>query len=435
MKRNTAILFVLSMIIPFSTRAQQAVSDSLSLSQVITKVLENYPSVKKAEIEIESANAKIGLAHSAYNPNLDLSASYSHLGPTSQITLPGYGTFDMYPANNYSTSFNLNQQLYDFGKAKKSILLEEQSKTLSELSLQQLKQRLSSSILSNYYTIVYLQEAVKVKDEELKNLNDHLQFVEKKAAAGSATQYEILTTKVRISNIENQRTDLQTNLQVQLSRLNSYLGQPNNTAVNLKRELSTLQLMEGAPSLISKAYNQREEIRMIRQQHVMSESKMAVVNAQNNARFDAFASGGFKNGYTPSLNTIKGNYVLGITFKMPILDGNRSKYNRMQVKNEMLQEDQEEEQTRRNISDEVVEYKANVDAALKKIASTELQFKQASQAYALAQTSYKAGTITNLDLLDSSTSLSESSLAVTKSRIDYTVSVYMLKLALGDRIY
>jgi outer membrane protein len=33
-------------------------------------------------------------------------------------------------------------------------------------------------------------------------------FVEKKAATGSATNYEILTTKVRISAIENQKTDL-----------------------------------------------------------------------------------------------------------------------------------------------------------------------------------------------------------------------------------
>lgn len=427
----SALLFAL----PGAISAQANPSDSLSLSQVISQTMTNYPSVKKAEIEIESANARIGLARTAYNPNLDLSGSYSHLGPTSSITLPGLGTFNLFPADNYSAAFNLNQQLYDFGKTKKNIDLEEQNKALSQLTLEQLKQRLSSSILGNYYAIVYLQEAIQIKNDELKNLNEHLVFVEKKAATGSATQYEILTTKVRISNIENQKTDLLTSLQIQTSQLNSFLGQTQTTAIRLRQELASPQLIAETSSLIAKAYDQRDELRITHQRSLISESRMKVVDAQNNAILNAFASGGFKNGYTPELGTFKANYVVGVGFKVPILDGKRSKYNRMQVKDEMRSVQQDEELTRRNISNEIIECKANLDAAGKKIAQTELQYKQASQAYALAQTSYKAGVITNLDLLDSSTALSESSLSVTKAHIDYTVSLLRLKIALGERIY
>lgn len=434
--RSTILLPALIGLIslPIAVSAQ-SVSDSLSLSQVILKVMGNYPSIKKAEIEIESSDAKIGLVKAAYNPTLDLSASYSHLGPTSTFTLPEYGTFNLMPSNNYAASLDLNQQLYDFGKTRKSVDFEQQSKALSQMSLEQLKQRLSSSVLGNYYTIVYLQEAIKIKDEELKNLNDHLGFVQKKLATGSATPYEVLTTQVRISNIENQKTDLTTSLQVQLSQLNSFLGQSQTSGINLKKEISAKELVPESSALIATAIQQRDEMKVARQQAVINESRLKVENAQNSPILSAFASAGFKNGYTPEINDFKANYLVGVGFKLPILDGKRTKYNRVQVANQMQETDQDTELARRNIADEVVQCRANVDASLKKIVQSELQYKQASQAYRLAETSYKAGTITNLDLLDSSTSLSESSLSVTKSYIDYTVSLLKLKIALGERIY
>lgn len=57
------------------------------------------------------------------------------------------------------------------------------------------------------------------------------------------------------------------------------------------------------------------------------------------------------------------------------------------------------------------------------------------KAYSLAETSFLAGVITNLDLLDSNTAVSESKLMLLQSRIDYAASIYKLKAALGERLY
>jgi len=48
---------------------------------------------------------------------------------------------------------------------------------------------------------------------------------------------------------------------------------------------------------------------------------------------------------------------------------------------------------------------------------------------------FESGVITNLELLDGSTSLSESRLMLLKAKIDYTVNLYKLKSAIGDRLY
>jgi outer membrane protein TolC len=439
MKRIFYIILPAALLMPVALQAQNDAAtgrgDSLGLPAVINKVIGSYPSVKKAEQDIEAANARIGLAKAGYYPVLDFESSYSHIGPIATISLPELGTFSLNPPDNYSAAVNLNQTLYDFGKTSRSVDLENQNKVLSQLSVEQLKQRLSLSLLGNYYSVVYLQKAIRIKDQELDNLNEHLRYVEKKASTGSATQYEILTTKVRISNIENQKTDLQTSLKIQLSQLNSFLGQSQDAMVNLKEELKPAELVPATDQLVNVALANRDEMKIARQKSAIADTKLKVVNAQNNPVFNFFASGGLKNGYVPDLGVAKANYAVGVGFKVPLFDGTRTKYNRMQVVADKAGVDQDTELARRSIVNEIVEAHANVDASAKKVAQSQLQLRQAKQAYALAETSFGAGAITNLDLLDSSTSLSESQLAVIKANIDYTVSLLKLKIATGEHIY
>jgi len=337
----------------------------------------------------------------------------------------------------YSAALNVSESIYDFGKADKSITFEKQNKELVALSVDQLKQKLSGMIVGNFYSVVFLQEAIKIKNQELATLNEHLQFVEKRAATGSATNYEILTTKVRISAIENQKTDLLTALQVQLSQLNSYLGKPQGTKLTVKKEILTPEILASNDSLFTIAFDHRSEMKIARQKSVLADTRLKIATVQNNPSFNFIGSGGLKNGYFNDKYQDIGklNYVVGVSLKVPLYDANRSKYTKIQAQSDINGNVQETDLVRRTIVNEVVESKANAQSALKKVHQSELQLEQAQQAYSLADTSFRAGTVTNLDLLDSSTSVAESSLALLKTKIDYSVSVLRLKLALGEQIY
>jgi outer membrane protein TolC len=439
MRLSDIATFLLGLAITSTMTAQSTVdktpSDSLALPAVMEQVMANYPTLQEAQQAIIAANARVGLSKSAYYPTISFSSSYSHIGPVSSIAFPGLGTFNMFPADNYSAAINYDQTIYDFGKTAKNVAYANQNSELVKLTESQTKQQLSWIVVGNFFTLDYLQQAIRIKDDELKNLYDHLHFEEKKAATGSATEYEILTTKVRISSIENQKTDLETSLKIAQSQLNGLLGKPQTAMVAVQNNLTAPYMFVSNDSLISVALKQREEVKIANQKGLLAQMQLNNVNAANNPSLNFFANGGFKNGYIPGLNTAKANYVVGVSLSIPLFDATRTKYNRIVAKSEIQSAAQDKDLTQRNVINDVIQSYENVDAAQQKVKQATLQVAQAEKAYQLAETSFESGSITNLDLLDSAVSLAESRLSLVKTQIDYTVSLYKLKIALGEPIY
>jgi outer membrane protein len=409
--------------------------DSLSLKYIIDRVVSSYPTVKMAEEAINNADARIGLARTGYNPELDVTAAYSNLGPVSKISIPDMGTFQLYPQNNYSATVNVRQVVYDFERTKKNVSLESENKAISQQALEQVKQRLSALAVTNFYTLAFLQAAIEIKQQELDALKEHLGYVEKKVATGSSTEYEVLTTKVRISAVESQKVDLDAALTNQQSVLNSLLGNDQSVTPVVKTELSVDVPLIQSDSVLSFALRNRDEMLINKRRTTAAELRYEIVGTQNKPMLNFIASGGAKNGYIPDLYKITPNYVVGLGLRIPIYDGSKTKYNLLQAKSAITSISYETEYTRRNISTELSEAETYMFSASKKVGQYELQLAQALKAYALAETSFRSGSITNLDLLDSNTSVSESRLLLLKARIDYAASVYKLKAAMGERLY
>ena len=410
-------------------------ADSLSLRSLILQVVSTYPSVKIAEEAIRNADSRISLAKTGYNPEVDMTASFANLGPVTKLSIPSFGTFQLYPANNYSASVNLRQLIYDFGRTRQNIELENENKAIGEQTLEQVKQKLALYTVNNFYTLLYLQAAIKIKDEQIAALNEHLQYIEKVMATGSATEYQVLTTKVKISTIESQKVDLMAAQTAQQAALNSLLGNDNAGKPVVRNELTVTPPVIQSDSILSYAYHNRDEVLINEKKVTLAELRYGMTKLQNKPLLSLQASGGAKNGYIPYLNRLTPNYVIGMGLRVPLFDGMKNKYYLSQAQSAITTLSYESEFTKRNISNEVYESEALMFAASKKVSQSELQLKQALKAYSLAETSFNTGVITNLDLLDANTSVSESSLMLLKARIDYAACVYKLKAALGERIY
>ncbi len=417
------------------TLSDTSAGDSLTLKGIIERVIATHPTIKDAEEAINEADAKIGLAKTGYLPVASLDAGIANIGPVTKLTIPDMGTFQLYPDNNYSAAINFRQVIFDFGRTRQGIAMANEGKNMGEQSLEQIKQKMSLLAVNNYYSMLYLQAALKIKGEEISALNEHLQQVEKMKATGSATEYQVLSTKVKISFVEGQKVDIKAALEAQQAFLNALTGNEMTARPVVKTDLSAELPGVDFDSLLTFAYKNRDEMLINNERQAIAGLRYEMIKILNRPILSFQASGGAKNGYIPNLNKITPNYVVGLGFSMPVFDGNRKKYNLAQARSAINAIGFESESTKRTIYSEISQAEAYMYAAREKIGQFDLQLQQAFKAYSLAETSFKSGVITNLDLLDANTAVSESKLMLLKARIDYSASIYRLKAALGERLY
>jgi outer membrane protein len=429
-------IFITIVVFAGSGQAYAAVpaSDTLQLEDAIKQMVKQYPTINLAMEALNASDAKIGMARSGYLPDIDISAAYARIGPVPSFNFPDFGTVKLYPENNYTAGLNVNQTIWDFGRTSKRVSIEEGGKSMAEQNIELVKDQLTKRLIYVYYFLFYSQEALKINDEQIKNLKEHLDFITRKKETGSATDYEVLSTQVKLTAAESQKTDLESNMTVQKAILNSFLGQPEGTIVIVSERTFVPMQQEIQDSTIARALRDRMEIKMAEELVKIMQMRIGLAKSDRNPSIRAYASAGGKNGYVPDINKFQANFSAGIGLRIPIYDASRTKNTISLAQSSFLSSQHEKDITSLEITNEVVNYYQKEMAAAKKVEQTQLQVDQAKKAFDLANTSYAAGVITNLDLLDATTSLSESHLRLLKARIDMLIGYYELKIAEGAEI-
>jgi outer membrane protein len=416
-------------------KQENSTGDTLILKNIIQQVIEKYPSVLEASEALNIADAKISLSRNTYFPNFDLSASYSRLGPTPEIDIPNLGKFQLYPADNYGFALNYHQNIYDFGKTASHVEYEKENKKMVEESVELVKQKLSMLAIRTYFSLIYLQEARIIKQQQIQTLKEQRDFIQKKFETGSSTEYELLTTQVKLSATETQELDLEVFWKTQLSVLNSLIGQPETRINYVKSDFDIPITLPSEDSLITYALSNRYEMKIANEKEKLSQIKLQVARKDYLPELHAFASAGGKNGYFPDLGQIKANYVAGIGLSVPIYDASRTKNTISMAQSAIQDVTYETDLTQRNITNEVIEYYLKEEAAIQKVDHFKLQVEQAQKAYNLAVISFKSGVITNVELLDANSNLSQSKLQLLNAKVENILSMYGLKMAVGELLY
>jgi outer membrane protein len=427
------IIIIFSFVFAGSARvfADTPASDTLQLEDAIRQMEKTHPTINLAVEALNASDAKIGMARSGYLPDVDITGAYARIGPVPTFNFPDFGTIKLYPENNYSAGLNVNQTIWDFGRTSKKISIEEEGRSMAEQNIELVKDQLTRRLIYVYYFLFYSQEALKINDEQIQNLQEHLDFITKKKETGSATDYEVLSTQVKLTAAQAQKNDLKSNITVQMAVLNSFLGQPEGSHVVVSERTFVPVVQEIQDTTIALALRNRNEIKMAEEHVRIMQMHIALAKSERNPFIGAYASAGGKNGYVPDINKFQANYSIGIGLRIPIYDASRTKNTISLAQSRFLSSQHEKDIASLEITNEVVNYYQKELAATKKVEQTQLQVDQAKRAFDLANTSYAAGVITNLDLLDATTSLSESNLRLLKARIDMLIGYYELLLAKG----
>lgn len=410
------------------------VPDSLTVQEAIQRVVDTHPAVLEAAKGVSASDARVEERRSQFSPIVSAEGSYSRVGPVPSLEFNDQ-SFSLFPANNYDAHFSLRHTLYDWGRRATAVQQAMTHRQSAAENVELVKSRLAYQTVQAFYAVLFLRQNLRVQDEEIGALRQHLQVIQGKVQAGTATDFDVLTTQVRIATAQSQRVDVANALDQSTIELRQLLGLPADSTVEPVGDFAVDSVSLAVDSLVAVALVQRPDVKLSRDAETSAEVQTQLAALADRPSLSLMVNAGAKNGYVPNLNKIQPNFSAGMSVQLPVYSGNRT---RSQVKVSQADVSVARSHTEtllRGIATDVETAVASVRASREKIESADLQVRQATQALDLARTRYQAGVVTNLDVLDAETVLAQAKLVQLRARWELVQGRYRLDQAVGDKIW
>jgi outer membrane protein len=419
---------------PGGAAAAPQVPDSLTLEQAVRRVLETHPAVQEARNGVSASEARVQIQQSLFSPTVVAEGSYSRIGPTPTLTFNDE-TFSLFPANNYVAGLTLRHTLEDGGRREAAVEHARSFQQTASENVDLVRTRLAYQTIDAFYAVLFLRRNLQVQDEEIDALSQHLDIIRRKVQAGTATDFEALTTQVRIATARSQRVDIADALEQRAIELRDLLGLSADTTVTPVGDFDADTLSLDVDSLRAAALRQRPDLRMARDAEASAEVGSRLAGLADKPGVSLNLTVGAKNGYVPRINTIKPDFVAGMSVQLPVYQGDRTRSQVRAADADLTTARSHTTTLERNVATAVEQAVAAVRAAQEKIQTTDVQVQQATAALELARTRYEAGVVTNLDVLDAETVLAQARLVQLRARYDLVRSRYRLEQAVGEKVW
>ena len=435
MNINLKYIIAVYIIFVFSVSfAQNQENNLLTLDDVIKLTIKNYPLIKQNEQQLLAAQFRVEQQKSEYLPNINAQASYTRIGPIPAFSFGGEN-LDLAPADNYNIAVFLHQTLYDFGKRNSQVEYATSFLKSVKDNEELIKTDLSNQAVNIFFGILFLEKSIAVKDSQYSTLQEHLKIAELKIKNGAATDYDALSTKTRMIAIQNENIDLQNEKHNQELALKELIGLNRQKGISITGYFDLPRFDLNNDSLLNVAYNERPEMKIAIDVQNTAKLQKEMVDQIDNPILSADLSYGFKNGYEPNINVIRGNWVASFSVGVPIFNGSLTKKKVNEVKANIDAIDQNIDQVKQNISTNIYQATENLKTSVSKINLTKDQIDYAKQSLERANLQYQLGAGTNLEVLDAETALTQARLLNIQALYKSIINYYSLRRAAGDKIF
>lgn len=430
---NRTLVLAAAALLP-SGAAAQVVPDSLTLEQAIRQVVETHPAVQEARDGVALSEARVRQREAAFAPDVVAGGSYSRVGPVPTLELNDR-SFSLFPSNNYEADVTLRHTLWDGGRRETAVDEARTFRTTAGEHVDAVASNLAFQVVDAFYGVLFLEESLRVQDAEIDQLSQHLEVTQGRVRAGTATDFDVLTTQVRIATARSRRVDVATALDERHIELDRLLGLPPGRSARPTGGLPADSALPDLDALTARALARRPELRLARDAEASAQARVQLATLSDRATVSVTVGVGAKNGYVPDLNRLKPNFVAGMSVQLPVYRGDRTRSQVVASEAEVTAARARTATLERRVAEDVERAVARVRASREKIDNAEVQVRQATAALELARARYRAGAVTNLDVLDAETLLSQARLVQLGARYDLVRSRYGLSRAVGARIW
>lgn len=400
-----------------------AEAPSYTLDECIRIGLERAVPVMNAERDRQIAEAAMKQARATGLPQIGLSGSYTQDDGASP-----FATKD----SSVSGSVSASQTLYNGGKVLSALRAARAYRALTAQAKRQQEAALVRDVTRAFNGILLAQAAVDVREASVKQLNEFEKQVKQKYDAGTASEFDWLTARVRLANEKPVLIEARNALAVAKEHFRNLIVLDEEDFV-LRGELSFEPFEADPAALQAMAVMSRPEL-MVQQRTI--DLRREDLNASRSSykphvTADAVYTQENPDRYGSTTDGWSDHWSAGITARWTLFDGGTRRGDVLTKGLDLAKAEAVRDDLLRAVALDVKAAWLDMMAARETIAGAEENVALAEKALEIAKTRTDAGLATYLEFTDSNLSLNTARLNYFQSLENHLNAVVQLKYAAG----
>ena len=257
-----------------------------------------------------------------------------------------------------------------------------------------------------------------------------------------ATDLDVLKVQTQLSDIQVKHTEASGNAQIAQMSLNSLLGKPLETSLNLLDRPVPEDDSEGPPAggvggYMERAQSQRVEVASAKERLAMQ--KAAVAAARGGWYPQIVLLGNYdyarpNQRVIPPKDAWEKSWDVGVSLQWNLWDWFATSSQTSQAQAGLVQTEAMVRQVNDAVALDAAQSFYRLTEAGKRIGVASIGTKQAEESYRITKERFKQGVSTTTDLLDAEVALLQARLNETQALVDYVIQKEKLNRALGGEI-
>lgn len=413
---------------------------SLTLEKAIGIALDENPTIRVADRDVELKKIADSEAWQALLPTLDATLSFSHSIKVAEMKIGGNKIkFGQDGSSTATGALALNLPVFapavyqNMKLTKEDVLLAQEKARSSRLDL-------VNQVTKAYYSALLAQDSYAVMQKSYNTSKENFDVVNSKYKVGSVSEYDKISAEVQMRSMNSSLVSTQTGLNLAMLQLKVLMGVTADVAFviddSLKRYESGLALpqseaagyeLERNSSLLQLDYNMKL---LERTRKLLKTNFLPTVGIQLTGQYQSVSNPDwnvFGYSYSPSAS-------IAFAVNIPIFHADnwtKLKSNRVRI----AQLEDTRLDTERKLSMAVESYKQNMASTIAQVESNSEAVKQAGKAVQISGKRYEVGRGTILELNQSETALTQAELTYVQSIYDYLTNKADLDYTLGRETY
>ena len=426
MNKIFLILYQVTFLFIFSSN-----SFSNTLYDTLSKAYNSSPLLKSHRFKLEATNEELAKALSKNRPQVNF---YGGIGSDKTTTVNTSGLESKKNNNPKSVTLEIQQNLYDFGRAKSLINIADNSIFAQRADLRNQEQEILLEASRIYLNLLASTEINKLAKNNLLLLQKHYEATNDRFKLGDATSTDLSLAKARYLRARSDEIKSRGDIEKERSRYFSLISiEPPKKLYFPKIKITmpdnlkdiTKETLQGNPKIIASGF--RKKLSFVKISSAASELLPSLdlnLSAQN-----AWAPNTFFDEYE--------NYKMELNFKFPLYSGGYNYSNVRQKKKEAMQSSKNFNYNIKKALKEVEILWIELNSLEAQIVSINATIKANETAVEGVKKENEVGSRRLLDVLDAEQDLLEEKVEVIKVKRDKFVSIfnlmaYMGKLSISD---